>query len=124
MDVTPNPIDYSAVLEGFSSMFDTGNVVVFLFIIAMFLIYCLVLVWARRADKRDMEQHDVGNGEIKPVVLFYDVDIYIFNQDAIINQPAKVLFLSTAYAIFIRKSDEESDAEQSNEDPRKGKPVN
>ncbi|KAL9983984.1 hypothetical protein ACROYT_G006234 [Oculina patagonica] len=44
-----------------------------------------------------------------------------FSQDILINQPAKVLFLSTAYAIFIRKSDEESDAEHSNEDPRKGR---
>lgn len=56
MDVAPNPIDYGAVLKGFSSMFDTGNVVVFFFILAMFLIYILVLVWSRRADKKDMEQ--------------------------------------------------------------------
>ena len=46
--------------------------------------------------------------------------ILTFSQDTLINQPAKVLLLSTAYAIFIRKSDEESDAEQSNEEPRKG----
>lgn len=46
--------------------------------------------------------------------------ILTFSQDTFINQPAKVLLLSTAYAIFVRKSDEESEAEQSNEDPRKG----
>lgn len=56
MDVTPNPIDFSAVAAGFSSMFDTRNVVVFFFIAAMFLFYVLVLVWSRRADKRDTEQ--------------------------------------------------------------------
>lgn len=56
MDVAPNPIDYSAVLAGFSSMFETGNVVVFFFILVMFLLYALALVWARRADKRDMKQ--------------------------------------------------------------------
>ena len=47
--------------------------------------------------------------------------VLTFSQDTLINQPAKVLLLSTAYAIFIKKSDEESDLEQSNEDPRKGK---
>lgn len=56
MDVAPNPIDFSAVAEGFSSMFETGNVTVFFFVIAMFLIYVLVLVWSRRADKRDTKQ--------------------------------------------------------------------
>ena len=47
--------------------------------------------------------------------------ILTFSQDTLINQPAKVLFLSVAYAIFIRKSDEESDVEQGGEDPKKGK---
>ena len=61
MDVAPNPIDYGAVLAGFSSMFETGNVTVFLFILSMFLIYALVLTWARRADKRDMEQVITSN---------------------------------------------------------------
>ena len=46
--------------------------------------------------------------------------ILAFSQDTFINQPAKVLLLSTVYAIFVRKSDEESEAEQSNGDPRKG----
>lgn len=44
--------------------------------------------------------------------------ILTFGQDTFINQPAKVLLLSTAYAIFVRKSDEEMEAEQNNEDPR------
>ena len=56
MDVAPNPIDFSAVAAGFSSMLETGNVVVFVFIVVMFLLYVLVLVWSRRADKRDTEQ--------------------------------------------------------------------
>lgn len=56
MDVAPNPIDFSAVAAGFSSMLETGNVVVFAFIIVIFLLYVLVLVWSRRADKRDTEQ--------------------------------------------------------------------
>ena len=46
--------------------------------------------------------------------------VLTFSQDTFINQPAKVLLLSTFYAIFVKKSDEESDLEQSNEDPRKG----
>ena len=49
--------------------------------------------------------------------------ILAFSQDTFINQPAKVLLLSTAYAIFVRKSDEETEAEESNEDPRKGKRI-
>ena len=56
MDVAPNPIDFSAVMDGFSSMFETGNVTVFFFILVIFLIYLLVLVWARRADKKDLQQ--------------------------------------------------------------------
>lgn len=56
MDVTPNPIDYSAVMAGFASMFEDGNVTVFFFVLSIFLIYALVLTWSRRADKRDMEQ--------------------------------------------------------------------
>ena len=49
--------------------------------------------------------------------------ILTFSQDTFINQPAKVLLLSTAYAIFVRKSDEETEAEQRNEDPRKGERI-
>ena len=56
MDVAPNPIDFSAVMDGFSSMFETGNVTVFFFVLVIFLIYVLVLVWARRADKKDLQQ--------------------------------------------------------------------
>lgn len=79
MNVAPNPIDYSAVLKGFSSMFDTGNVVVFFFILAMFLLYCLVLVWARRADKRDMEQ--VLLPFVSSIVKFrkYLLGLYLLN---------------------------------------------
>lgn len=47
--------------------------------------------------------------------------IFMFSQDTLINQPAKVILLSAGYAIFIRKSDEESEATQTTEDPRKGK---
>lgn len=46
--------------------------------------------------------------------------ILTFSQDTLINQPAKVLLLSATYAIFIKKSDEGSDADPSNKDPRKG----
>ena len=46
--------------------------------------------------------------------------IFTFSQDTLINQPIKVLFLSVAYAVFIRKSDEESEAVQGTEDPKKG----
>ena len=56
MDVTPNPIDFGAVMDSFGSMFKTGNVTVLFFTLAMFLIYSLVLIWARRADKRDIKQ--------------------------------------------------------------------
>ncbi|EDO48731.1 predicted protein, partial [Nematostella vectensis] len=55
-EVAPNPIDFSAVLKGFSNMFDTGNVAVLFTIMTIFLLYPLLLAWARRADNRDLVQ--------------------------------------------------------------------
>ena len=51
--VAPNPIDFDKVFVEFNRLEDTGNVAVIVAVAVVFFIYFLVLVIARRADKRD-----------------------------------------------------------------------
>ena len=51
--VAPNTISFGKVWSGFASLHETGNVAVLATVIAVFLIYCVILIWARRADKCD-----------------------------------------------------------------------
>ena len=51
--VKPNPIDFDKVLVEFKKLEETGNVAVIVTVVVAFLVYLLVLVLARRADKRD-----------------------------------------------------------------------
>ena len=51
--VAPNPIDFDKVWAGFANIGDNPTVMVT--IIALFLVYALAIMWARRRDRRDKE---------------------------------------------------------------------
>ncbi|KAL9965160.1 hypothetical protein ACROYT_G028923 [Oculina patagonica] len=51
--IKPNPIDFDKVLVEFKKLGETGNVAVIVTVAVAFLTYLLVLVVARRADKKD-----------------------------------------------------------------------
>ncbi|ESP00683.1 hypothetical protein LOTGIDRAFT_157972 [Lottia gigantea] len=52
----PNTIDFSTVFE----KFDISNASVYGTVLAILLVYILLLLWARRADKRDYRKWQVG----------------------------------------------------------------
>lgn len=52
--VAPNPIDFDEVFAGFANLGETGNFSVLGTIIGLFLLYALAVIFARRADKRDL----------------------------------------------------------------------
>ena len=54
--VAPNPINFRKVALGFTKAFETGNVVVLFTIVALFAVFLMLGVWARRADKRGLLQ--------------------------------------------------------------------
>ena len=49
----PNPIDFNKVFTEFTRLGETGNIAVLVTVGSVFLIYFILLVFARRADKRD-----------------------------------------------------------------------
>ena len=49
----PNPIDFDKVFTEFSNLAESGNISVLVTIACFFLLYFIVLVFARKADKRD-----------------------------------------------------------------------
>ena len=49
----PNNLDFDVVFTEIKSIDETGNVVVLSGILAVILLYLLVVIFARRADKRD-----------------------------------------------------------------------
>lgn len=49
----PNPIDFDKVFSEFTQLGETGNISVLVTIAVVFLVYFVVLIFARRADKRD-----------------------------------------------------------------------
>ncbi|KAL9954033.1 hypothetical protein ACROYT_G041521 [Oculina patagonica] len=49
----PNPIDFDKVFTEFTKLGETGNISVLVTIACAFLLYFVVLIFARRADKRD-----------------------------------------------------------------------
>ena len=53
MLVTPNPIDFDTVLLEMSRLDETGNVAVLATILTVLLLYFVVVIFARRADKID-----------------------------------------------------------------------
>ena len=52
--VAPNPIDFDKAFDGFSNLSD--NFVVFATVLAIVGIYFILLIWARWADKKDIEK--------------------------------------------------------------------
>lgn len=53
---SPNPIDLDKVFTEFVNLRESGNIAVLVTIVAIFLLYFVVLVFARRNDKRDEEK--------------------------------------------------------------------
>jgi len=51
--VKPNPIDFDKVFTEFKKLGQTGNVAVIVTIVAAFLSYFVVVIFARRADRDD-----------------------------------------------------------------------
>lgn len=49
----PNPIDFDKVFTEFTRLGETGNIAVLVTVTSVFLVYLLLVVFARRADKRD-----------------------------------------------------------------------
>ena len=49
----PNPIDFDKVFTEFANLAESGNISVLVTIACAFLLYFVVLVFARKADKRD-----------------------------------------------------------------------
>ena len=49
----PNPIDFDKVFTEFTRLGETGNIAVLVTVTSVFLIYLLLVVFARRADRRD-----------------------------------------------------------------------
>ena len=51
--MAPNPIDFDKVWAEFGRLGETGNFVVLATVCSILGLYCVALVFARRADKRD-----------------------------------------------------------------------
>ena len=51
--MTPNTLDFDIVFQEFERLDETGNVAVLSAIIVALLLYLLVVIFGRRADKRD-----------------------------------------------------------------------
>lgn len=51
--MAPNPIDFDKVFTEFDRLPETGNVAVIIAVSCVFGFYLLLLVWARKADKKD-----------------------------------------------------------------------
>ena len=51
--IAPNPIDFDKVFTEFSRLGETGNYLVPVMVCAIFGVYLVVLIWARKADMLD-----------------------------------------------------------------------
>ena len=63
----PNPIDFDKVFTEFTNLAESGNVSVLVTIACFFLLYFVVLILARRADKRDVDK----------VIISQPADVYL-----------------------------------------------
>ena len=52
--VMPNPIDFSKAFAGFANLAD--NPVTFATVLSIFGVYLILLFWARREDRKDVER--------------------------------------------------------------------
>lgn len=53
--MTPNTIDFDQVRVGFENM-EPGSVLILVTVLLVFLLYSIAVIFARRADKRDLEK--------------------------------------------------------------------
>ena len=65
----PNPIDFDKVFTEFSNLAESGNISVLVTIASFFLLYFVVLILARRADKRDVDKVII----FQPVVVYFEL---------------------------------------------------
>ena len=69
----PNPIDLDKVFTEFTRLGETGNISVLVTIACAFLLYFVILIFARRADKRDESKvQSLLNGHS---VAYIDLDV-------------------------------------------------
>lgn len=52
--MAPNPIDFDQVFTELTRLSETGNVAVIIAVSCVFGLYLLLLLWARKVDKRDL----------------------------------------------------------------------
>ena len=52
--MAPNPIDFDQVFTELKRLSETGNVAVIIAVSCVFGLYLLLLLWARKVDKRDL----------------------------------------------------------------------
>ena len=52
--VAPSPVDFDQVLTELPRLPDTGNVAVIIAVSCLFGLYLVLLLWARKVDKRDL----------------------------------------------------------------------
>ena len=66
----PNPIDFDKVFTGFLNLAESDNISVLVIIACIFLLYLVVLIFARRADKRDLDKVIIFQPEVVYFELF------------------------------------------------------
>ena len=52
--MAPNPIDFDQVFTELPRLSETGNVAVIIAVSGLFGLYLVLLLWVRKADKRDL----------------------------------------------------------------------
>ncbi|XP_065682979.1 polycystin family receptor for egg jelly isoform X2 [Hydra vulgaris] len=99
--VAPNPIDFSKVFSGFLNL--SNNPTAFSVVLSIFGIYLILLFWARREDRKDVERAGVtALKENDPSdIQFYEITVYTgFSGKG-----------STSANVFIQLSGDEGDGE-------------
>lgn len=85
--MAPNPIDFDKVFTEFDRLPETGNVAVIIAVSYVFGFYLLLLVWARKADKKDALK--VGTVSFTGMNVFFLFTVM------------NASFLSSKFTIFI-----------------------
>ncbi|XP_031568597.1 polycystic kidney disease protein 1-like 2 [Actinia tenebrosa] len=83
MFVAPNPIDFGKALAGFSDL--ASNPTVFAVIISIFALYLIAVIFARRADLKDIRKAEVTKlpGNDQRDTFSYEITVYTgLNQNA------------------------------------------
>lgn len=69
--MTPNTIDFDQVQVGFKNI-EPGSVLVLVTVLLVFLLYSIAVIFARRADKRDLEKVRLPEFSLKMYVTICD----------------------------------------------------